>query len=57
MTKPSLTDRHTATDKAFRAIVDAEQAKRAATMARLRAMRLAEAPPAEQPAKGKKAKG
>jgi hypothetical protein len=56
MSKPSFTDRHTATDKAFRAIVDAEQAKRAATMARLRAARLNEPAPAEQPAKVKKTK-
>jgi len=56
MSKSSAVDRHTATDKAFRAIVDAEQAKRSATMARLRAARLGQEAPAEPKAQPKKTK-
>lgn len=56
MTKPTFTDKHNATDRAFRAIVSTEQAKRAANMARLRAERLAQPAPEPAPAKAKKKK-
>jgi hypothetical protein len=51
MNKPSSSDRQSVTDRAFREIVDSERARRAASMARLRAERLGQ--PLPEPAKPK----